>query len=290
MESKGAIRARLVIWSVVAVVLILVFAITMTMYLTGTGLDFLQLPIVSFGSNYSSYNAGNGSTDKEIRNLDIDWASGEVHIIASESAQQISFEESYDGNEDARLRWVVDGETLKIRFRARNSLISFGSLNKKLTVTIPASLAQHLDKVKIGTASAEVNVSGLQAEILDVDTASGRLELDGTYGELSVDTASGSVTFAGSCRKINIDTASGRIRLTPGDLWEDIDIDTASGNIELWLPESEKGFSVDYDKASGKFSCDFPVLLSGKIYKIGEGAGRINVDSASGDLKIYKAE
>ena len=262
----------------------------MTMYLTGTGLDFLQLPIVSFGSNYSSYNAGNGSTDKEIRNLDIDWASGEVHIIASESAQQISFEESYDGNEDARLRWVVDGETLKIRFRARNSLISFGSLNKKLTVTIPASLAQHLDKVKIGTASAEVNVSGLQAEILDVDTASGRLELDGTYGELSVDTASGSVTFAGSCRKINIDTASGRIRLTPGDLWEDIDIDTASGNIELWLPESEKGFSVDYDKASGKFSCDFPVLLSGKIYKIGEGAGRINVDSASGDLKIYKAE
>lgn len=290
MESKGAIRARLVIWSVVAVVLILVFAITMTMYLTGTGLDFLQLPIVSFGSNYSSYNAGNGSTDKEIRNLDIDWASGEVHIIASESAEQISFEESYDGNEDARLRWVVDGETLKIRFRARNSLISFGSLNKKLTVTIPASLAQHLDKVKIGTASAEVNVSGLQADILDVDTASGRLELDGTYGELSVDTASGSVTFAGSCRKINIDTASGRIRLTPGDLWEDIDIDTASGNIELWLPESEKGFSVDYDKASGKFSCDFPVLLSGKIYKIGEGAGRINVDSASGNLKIYKAE
>lgn len=290
MESKGAIRARLIIWSVVAVVLILVFAITMTMYLTGTGLDFLQLPIVSFGSNYSSYNAGNGSTDKEIRNLDIDWASGEVHIIASESAGQISFEESYDGNEDARLRWVVDGETLKIRFRARNSLISFGSLNKKLTVTIPASLAQHLDKVKIGTASAEVNVSGLQAEILDVDTASGRLELDGTYGELSVDTASGSVTFAGSCRKINIDTASGRIRLTPGDLWEDIDIDTASGNIELWLPESEKGFSVDYDKASGKFSCDFPVLLSGKIYKIGEGAGRINVDSASGNLKIYKAE
>lgn len=290
MESKGAIRARLVIWSVVAAVLILVFAITMTMYLTGTGLDFLQLPIVSFGSNYSSYNAGNGSTDKEIRNLDIDWASGEVRIIASESAEQISFEESYDGNEDARLRWVVDGETLKIRFRARNSLISFGSLNKKLTVTIPASLAQHLDKVKIGTASAEVNVSGLQAEILDVDTASGRLELDGTYGELSVDTASGSVTFAGSCRKINIDTASGRIRLTPGDLWEDIDIDTASGNIELWLPESEKGFSVDYDKASGKFSCDFPVLLSGKIYKIGEGAGRINVDSASGDLKIYKAE
>lgn len=290
MESKGAIRARLIIWSVVAVVLILVFAITMTMYLTGTGLDFLQLPIVSFGSNYSSYNAGNGSTDKEIRNLDIDWASGEVHIIASESAEQISFEESYDGNEDARLRWVVDGETLKIRFRARNSLISFGSLNKKLTVTIPASLAQHLDKVKIGTASAEVNVSGLQADILDVDTASGRLELDGTYGELSVDTASGSVTFAGSCRKINIDTASGRIRLTPGDLWEDIDIDTASGNIELWLPESEKGFSVDYDKASGKFSCDFPVLLSGKIYKIGEGAGRINVDSASGNLKIYKVE
>ena len=290
MESKGAIRARLIIWSVVAVVLILVFAITMTMYLSGTGLDFLQLPIVSFGSNYSSYNAGNGSTDKEIRNLDIDWASGEVHIIASESAEQISFEESYDGNEDARLRWVVDGETLKIRFRARNSLISFGSLNKKLTVTIPASLAQHLDKVKIGTASAEVNVSGLQAEILDVDTASGRLELDGTYGELSVDTASGSVTFAGSCRKINIDTASGRIRLTPGDLWEDIDIDTASGNIELWLLESEKGFSVDYDKASGKFSCDFPVLLSGKIYKIGEGAGRINVDSASGNLKIYKAE
>lgn len=290
MESKGAIRARLIIWSFVAAVLILVFAITMTMYLTGTGLDFLQLPIVSFGSNYSSYNAGNGSTDKEIRNLDIDWASGEVHIIASESAEQISFEESYDGNEDARLRWVVDGETLKIRFRARNSLISFGSLNKKLTVTIPASLAQHLDKVKIGTASAEVNVSGLQADILDVDTASGRLELDGTYGELSVDTASGSVTFAGSCRKINIDTASGRIRLTPGDLWEDIDIDTASGNIELWLPESEKGFSVDYDKASGKFSCDFPVLLSGKIYKIGEGAGRINVDSASGNLKIYKAE
>lgn len=290
MESKGAIRARLIIWSVVAVVLILVFAITMTMYLTGTGLDFLQLPIVSFGSNYSSYNAGNGSTDKEIRNLDIDWASGEVHIIASESAEQISFEESYDGNEDARLRWAVDGETLKIRFRARNSLISFGSLNKKLTVTIPASLAQHLDKVKIGTASAEVNVSGLQADILDVDTASGRLELDGTYGELLVDTASGSVTFAGSCRKINIDTASGRIRLTPGDLWEDIDIDTASGNIELWLPESEKGFSVDYDKASGKFSCDFPVLLSGKIYKIGEGAGRINVDSASGNLKIYKAE
>lgn len=273
----------LIIWSVVAVLLIGVFCVCMIF--DGNGLD------IGINYNDESWNMGNGSTADDIQNLDIDWSSGKVTVLVSEDADLITLSDTYDGSDSLRMRWKVEDGTLKIRYSKRKiHLISFGTADKELTVTLPKSIAESLSLVDFDTASARISVSGLDADSLQIDNASGRIEVSGTYRTVKIDSSSGSVSCSGKIANADIESASGRITLSPGPDWETISIDVASGNVDLFLPEDEDGFTVDYDKASGKFNCDFPILLVGKNYCVGKGVRKLEVDAASGNLTIKKAE
>lgn len=166
--------------------------------------------------------------------------------------------------------------------------------------------------LNIDTGSGDVRVETVDGTV-SLDTGSGDVTVTGmARGSLHVDTGSGSVLGTRlSCSAINIDTGSGDIRLDrvtvprlsldtgsgavqvelSGPL-EDVSVSTGSGDVTVRLPENV-GAMVDLDTASGDFSLDFPLVLARKDEgnirgKLGDGRGRIHIDTGSGDISLIR--
>ena len=164
--------------------------------------------------------------------------------------------------------------------------------------------------LSIDTGSGEVVVEGCSGN-LNVDTGSGRVEVRDIRGdEVIVDTGSGEVVANQiTAESVNIDTGSGSIEassvsaadviLDTGsgavevELLADVDnleIDTGSGSVTLWVPENI-GARVEMDTGSGGIELDIPLEVR-EVKRdyvrgtLGDGDGRIIVDTGSGEIRI----
>ncbi|HEX9729295.1 MAG TPA: DUF4097 family beta strand repeat-containing protein [Gemmatimonadales bacterium] len=164
----------------------------------------------------------------------------------------------------------------------------------------------------IDVGSGGVRVTDAEGDV-DIDTGSGSVEVSGARGDIfRVDTGSGSVTASQiNARNIDIDTGSGRINLRgatalnvrldtgsgsveaeldPGAA--DIEVDTGSGGVHLTLP-ADFGATVDIETGSGGIELDFPVEVrrwerDHVRGTIGDGRGRLMIDTGSGSVTIRK--
>src|SRR5690606_28012121 len=107
---------------------------------------------------------------------------------------------------------------------------------------------------------------GIEGE-LDVDTGSGDVVVrNARVGTLGVDTGSGAVTLeAFRADALNVDTGSGGVR-GGGDA-ESVSVDTGSGNVSLDLG---------------------PRLRDALEGTIGDGRGRLEVDTGSGSITVRR--
>ncbi|MGN0460367.1 MAG: DUF4097 family beta strand repeat-containing protein, partial [Ruminococcus sp.] len=136
---------------------------------------------------------------------------------------------------------------------------------------------------------------------IEIDSSSGTITgRKLTADTLTVDSASGNIYLEGNFRTAGFDVSSGNVQFKDGIMPEKIDIDSSSGDIEIYLPyyeddektNEEAGFTVNYSKASGDITSEFPLQgavdsMDGKaIY--GNGKSEITIDIASGDVEIKK--
>lgn len=164
----------------------------------------------------------------------------------------------------------------------------------------------------IDTGSGSIAVTGTDGD-LDLDTGSGDITIRRARGGLlRVDTGSGSVT--GSELRFgtaNIDTGSGSIALD-GLTGSSAVLDTGSGDVEVRLTQNPERLSVstgsgsvlvrvpdtlsamiNLESGSGEFEVSFPMQLLRKDEdsisgRIGEGQGRISIETGSGDITISR--
>lgn len=174
--KKSAI-ARIVIWSVVALVL------------TGILIGVLVLrenpnaPIIfgkEQGYNYSNekeYSVGAVELPMtEFTSISVDWISGNVYVLAYDG-DTVKFEESSNDviEEKYELRWRVKENTLYIK--PCQSTSSWNLSNeiptKDLFVYLPETLAKTMNKISVDTASARIGITGITANEIDTTTASG---------------------------------------------------------------------------------------------------------------------
>lgn len=135
-----------------------------------------------------------------------------------------------------------------------------------------------------------VDVRNVAGE-LHVDVSSASISAVGSRANLWLDTGSGAVrVLNASLRRASFDTGSGRVigsfRNTP----ESISMDSGSGDVTVELP-ADAGLTLDLSTSSGKITSDFPVTVSSQSRRslrgtIGDGRGRLEVDSGSGDLRL----
>lgn len=279
-------------------------------------------------ANADQYSAGNAEIKDKVEKLEIEWVSGSVDVVTSKEDAVSIFEEAADViSNDMRVHWWLEGTTLHIKYSAANSFfhISFSGRNipKALTVSLPAYF--DLSAVSVDTASADVTISGIKADIFNAATASGKVNFTGEARKIDIDTASGDITLnnsgeassidvdsssgkqdltvshvekaelesssgainitAASVTDIGIDTASGDVTCNMRKVPEKCDIETASGKVHISFPE-DAAFTLNLDTSSGDFESDFAFKKTGGKYICGSGSAVLNIDTSSADIVI----
>lgn len=150
-------------------------------------------------------------------------------------------------------------------------------------------------QVRLDTGSGSVHVREIRGPALDLDTGSGRVSGEAiTVDALSVDTGSGRLDLSGiSAPRILLDTGSGGVRLELLQDVSELSIDTGSGGVILAVP-ADIGAEIEIETGSGGIDLDIPIsatemkrdYLRGTI---GDGRGRIRIDTGSGGVRIMRA-
>ena len=247
--------------------------------------------IVSFAAsgfeNADKYSAGDAVITDTVRNLDIDWTSGNI-IFEYHDGDTVEISETSRRplGEDRKMRWKLDGDTLRIRFaKKEQSFFSFGfNQDKTLTVTLPESIK--LSDVAIDSTSGDVMIPSLTVEELTLDVVSGDIRLDVSGAEqFRVSSVSGNVEATlDDVRNAEVDTTSGDVKLGASGL-EKLNISTTSGNVTAALPE-DPGFTAHLDTVSGDIAYDLPLSKEGGAYVCGDGSKSVKIDTVSGNITI----
>ncbi len=242
------------------------------------------------------YQVGDAEITAPVKNLEIDWTSGKVRI-AYHSGNSVKISEKADGrlSEDRRMRWTLDGDTLKIQYEKPGfHLFSFISPKKELTVALPEELA--LRDVRIATTSADMDIPALRADSLQLNTTSGdiraavnagsikskltsgniELQVMNTAEEIEIGSTSGSITLQapGARDKIKLNSTSGAIRATAGQT-DQFKAASTSSDIHAVIGEAKK---TEIKSTSGKV-----------IVEIGR-MEEVDIRTVSGGVTVYLPE
>ena len=145
------------------------------------------------------------------------------------------------------------------------------------------------------TGSGDVTASGLRGALADFDTGSGDVDVtDVQVDRARFDTGSGHAKArALQARTGIVDTGSGDAELEfTGGALDDWKIDTGSGDARITLPPGAS-VTITVDAGSGDLDVERAgVTMQGrqgdtKTLRVGDGRGRMRIDTGSGDVTIH---
>jgi putative component of toxin-antitoxin plasmid stabilization module len=149
-------------------------------------------------------------------------------------------------------------------------------------------------EVLLDTGSGNVTATGVRGGVLTLDTGSGDVTVaQADVTELRIDTGSGDVDATGvRARTVMIDTGSGQVSLTLLTDVDDVEIDTGSGDVTLTVPAA-LGAEIEIDTSSGDIDLGFAIEVrqvqrDHLIGRIGDGVGRMRLDTGSGDVRLLR--
>ncbi len=218
---------------------------------------------------------------KEVTDIEIQWVSGSITIQEAD-VSDIQFSETSGLSEQHQMVWKQSGDKLIIEF-CKPSLFNFHVPSKDLVVSVPQDWT--CDELDIDSVSAKIEVYDLHAQASDIVTVSGECELlNCMIMDFGADTVSGKVYFQGHSDSLELSSVSADCTVSLLN-FQNIDLDTVSGDMILYLPDL-KGFTATLDTVSGEFTSELATTSSGNTYQYGDGSGRINTNSVSGDILI----
>ena len=184
-----------------------------------------------------------------------------------------------------------------IRIDTRSAPVTTSGTSGSLDVDVGSG---HVDVrnaegyVNIDTGSGSIEVSGVSGSSLLLDTGSGSVTAsDISVADLDIDTGSGRIRAERvSASNIRLDTGSGSVDLEVIDNPDRIEIDTGAGGVTLTVPESY-GAHVEIETGSGGIDLDMPLTMRSwrrdhVIGTIGDGEGRLTIDTGSGSVTIRR--
>ena len=249
----------------------------------GTGLGYGY-------ANAEKYTAGEAEIPQAVRNLDVDWTEGSV-TLEYHDLDTVLIRETADKTigEDLRVRWWLDGDTLRVRY-ARPGLRLSLNLNKKLVLTLPRDA--EMGAVSLSAASADLIVPSLKAESLKMEAASGNIRAEAAVKTLTSETASGkqSLKTTGRAEVIRASAASGDIAIETEGAGV-LTASLASGRLTV-VAAGESG-EVSLSSASGEIRAEVGTAetfsassSSGSIDAVIGKAGKVALSAASGNVNI----
>jgi DUF4097 and DUF4098 domain-containing protein YvlB len=144
--------------------------------------------------------------------------------------------------------------------------------------------------VQVSSASGNVTVSNVKGDVR-VKAISGVIRVSHPGGRVEGNTASGEVEIQDATNDVTAHAASGRVYVAgnPGaqGYWN---LKTASGGVQISVPSSAN-FHLSAEAVSGEIRTDIPIVIEeqGKHSlraRVGNGGGRIEVHTASGEIRV----
>ena len=144
--------------------------------------------------------------------------------------------------------------------------------------------------VDVSSASGNVTVANVKGDV-HVKAISGIIRVSHPGGRVEGNTASGEVEIHDAANDVTAHAASGRVYVqgNPGaqGYWN---LKTASGGVQISVPASAN-FHLSAEAVSGEIRTDIPIVVEeqGKHSlraRVGNGGGRIEVRTASGEIRV----
>jgi len=148
--------------------------------------------------------------------------------------------------------------------------------------------------VRVSSASGSVTVSAVKGDVR-VNAIAGAIQVTKPGSRVDTDTASGSIDVQGAAHDVRAHAVSGRVSVqgNPGadSYW---DLKTVSGGVRLLVPASSN-FHLSADAVSGEIRTDVPIMIEEQSKhslraRIGNGGGRVEVRTVSGEIRLSAAK
>lgn len=153
-------------------------------------------------------------------------------------------------------------------------------------------------EVSLETGSGEVTATGLRGgtERVTIETGSGSITVTGAdASQLHLETGSGDITVTGAkANELSFETGSGNVDVALTATFNALSIETGSGNVTLRVPPTI-GAEVDLDTGSGEFDLGGLTIQVRRLEQdhitgtIGDGRGRLTIETGSGNVRLVKA-
>lgn len=163
------------------------------------------------------------------------------------------------------------------------------------TVSGKARINARTPSLKVDSVSGGIEQAG-HAEQAELQTVSGDILAPALGGTVRLQTISGHIQASGGpWQKLTLSTVSGDVQLA-GALAAggSLGIDSMSGNVQLLLPANTSG-NLHASSFSGNLRSDFGTPTqpehgpgSSLDVRLGDGRGKINIETFSGDLRVRK--
>ena len=188
----------------------------------------------------------------------------------------------------------VDGD---LAIDASSAPVTASGTRGELDIDVGSGAVQVSDTrgdLSVDTGSGGVGLSGVQGEQIQVNTGSGDVTATKVRSnELSIDTGSGDIQVTGLVApQLSLETGSGAVSAdVQGELWN-VNVETGSGDVTLKVPPTV-GAQVEIETSSGDIETDFAVQVTRHARdhltgQIGDGRGKIAIESGSGGIRLVK--
>ncbi len=221
-----------------------------------------------------------------VKELEIEWLSGEITIIPSQDVTQIVVEDDPGAESQYQMVCKTVGNKLEIEFCQNAHSQKLTAPEKSLTIYVPTDWV--CNELDIEAAASTVTVSDLTIVKVDYEGSSGTCTFTNcSFTTLDVDVAYGDVTYTGTLDTLECDAASATCYVVLSNTPRSIELDTASGTLDLTLPEN-CGFTADLESTGIQFTSDFQTTLTGSRHVCGNGSCKISVEGLTGSVIIRK--
>lgn len=169
--------------------------------------------------------------------------------------------------------------------------------------------------IQVNTVSGKARINA-RTPSLKVDSVSGGIEQAGHAEKAALQTVSGEILAPALGRDVELQTISGRIQANGGP-WQKLTLSTVSGDVQL-IGSLAAGGSIGIDSMSGDVQLQLPANSSASLHassfsgdlrsdfgtpkepehgpgssldvRLGAAAGKINIETFSGDLRVRKQD
>ena len=278
------------------------------MAVTASGCSFGYSIVGVRYENADKYTAGETDISADVKNLDLNWQVGTVNV-STHSGKDIEVREESKKpiSEDLKLRWWLDGDTLRVQYAKSGIQLELKPGEEKdLSVTLPEDI--ELDELGVTGGNMEMDIPELQVENLNMDFTSGdvnartdakKIGFNGTSGRIRVETGEDTERIRGSLTSGNMDIEAGeadtvQVHGTSSDIFVKIDkaetLDTGSTSGKVTI-ESKDVRDLSVSTTSGGIQ-----VTAEKVKNLNVGtnsgtekldileAGDVELDSTSGDI------